>query len=138
VKPNLLLVGVILATVLAGFLTGVVWAFVGGLTANLLVGDPLGSVPLTMLLVAAGVAGGARVMGRMVWIYPVIATFVGSIVVDLGGILLRQLVAGATPGPIPTDLVLAAATLNAAIAGLAYFPARALYSRYTPEEAAAW
>ena len=37
VHPNLILVAVVLATVLNGFLPGVAWAFVGGLTANLLI-----------------------------------------------------------------------------------------------------
>jgi hypothetical protein len=74
----------------------------------------------------------------VVWVYPAVAAFVGSIVVDVGGILIRQLVADATPGPLPTDLILAAATLNAAIAGLVYFPARAVYSRFAPEDAPAW
>ena len=49
------------------------WAFTAGLTANLLVGDPLGSIPLAMLLVAILVAGGARLLGRVGWIYPIVA-----------------------------------------------------------------
>ena len=51
VKPNLVLIAVVLVTVLVGFLPGITWAFVAGLAANLLVGAPLGSVPLTMLIV---------------------------------------------------------------------------------------
>jgi rod shape-determining protein MreD len=79
VKPNLVLVSVVLVTAVIGFLPGITWAFVAGLTANLLVGEPLGSVPLTMLIVAVLTAGGGRLLGRMVWIYPVLAAFAGSI-----------------------------------------------------------
>jgi rod shape-determining protein MreD len=138
VKPNLVLVAVVLVTVLAGFLPGITWAFVAGLTANLLVGEPLGSVPLTMLLVAVLVAGGARVLGRVVWIYPVLAAFVGSMVADLGSLLVRQLVGVAETSGLPIDLILGAATLNAAIAALLLYPARNLAGRYAPDEVAAW
>ena len=92
VKPNLVLVAVVLVTCLVGLLPGITWAFAAGLTANLLVGAPLGSIPLAMLVVAAMVAGGARVLGRVVWIYPVVATFVGSIVADLVALGIAQLV----------------------------------------------
>ena len=95
VKPNLVLVAVVLVTCLAGFLPGITLAFVAGLTANLLVGEPLGSVPLIMLVIAAMVAGGSRVFGGLIWIYPVAAAFVGSIVADLGSLLISQLVTDA-------------------------------------------
>jgi rod shape-determining protein MreD len=138
VKPNLVLVAVLLVTVLAGFLPGITWAFVAGLTANLLVGDPLGSVPLTMLFVATLVAGGARVMGRMVWIYPVLAVFAGSIVADVASLLIGQLVGDAGPRDLPIPIVLAAAVLNSVIAAIVLYPARVLAGRYVGDEAAAW
>ena len=138
VKPNLVLVAVVLVTVLAGFLPGITWAFVAGVTANLLVGDPLGSVPLTMLVVAAFVAGGARALGRLVWIYPVMATFLGSILADLGTLAIGQLVGDVRIGRIPVDLIGGAAVLNAAIAAVLLYPARAAASRYAPDELAAW
>lgn len=138
VKPNLVLVAVVLVTCLVGFLPGVTWAFVGGLTANLLVGDPLGSVPLAMLIAAALVAGGARAFGRMIWIYPVVAAFVASVVADLIGLAIARLVTDAAAGPLPVQIILAAALLNAAIVTLFLVPARALAVRFVPEEATAW
>ena len=138
VKPNLVLVAVVLVTVLAGFMPGITWAFVAGLTANLLVGDPLGSVPLVMLLVATLVAGGARVLGRMVWIYPVAAAFAGSVVADVGSLVIGQLVSDASVAGVPIHLIGAAAVLNAAIVALVLYPARAIAGRYAPDEAAGW
>ena len=138
VKPNLVLVAVVLVTALAGFMPGITWAFVAGLTANLLVGDPLGSVPLTMLLVATLVAGGARVLGRMVWIYPVAAVFAGSIIADVVSLLIGQLVGHAGPIDIPVSMILVAALLNSVIAALVLYPARVLAGRYGTDEAAAW
>lgn len=138
VKPNLVLVAVVMITYLAGFLPGITWAFVAGLTANLLVGDPLGSIPLSMLLVAVVVAGGSRAMGRLVWVFPVLATFVGSLVADLVSLGLNQLVGDVVITRLPVDLLLAAATLNAAVAALVMLPARMVVSRYAPDEAGAW
>lgn len=138
VKPNLVLVGVVLVTVLAGFLPGITWAFVAGLTANLLVGDALGSVPLTMLFVAVLVAGGRQIFGRMSWVYPPIAGFLGSVVADLGALAIGQLVGDGSIVPIPFDLILAAAMLNAALVLVVLVPIRAIGGRMLPDEAGAW
>jgi len=138
VKPNLVLVAVVLVTALGGFLPGVTWAFVAGLTANLLVGEPLGSIPLAMLVVAALTAGGARLIGRVPLVYPVIATFIGSGVADLVVIGLGRLVGEAFLDPIPLDIVLGAAALNAAVCAIVVVPARAVALRYYAEEAPAW
>ena len=138
VKPNLVLVAVVLATCLAGLLPGITWAFVAGLTANLLVGEPLGSIPLVLLLVAAAVAGGSRVLGGLVWIYPVGAAFVGSILADIGSLVVSQLVTDAAAAALPFDILLRAAFLNAAIVAVLLYPARAVAQRYAPEEATAW
>jgi rod shape-determining protein MreD len=138
VKPNLVLVAVVLVTLLIGVLPGIVFAFTAGLTANLLVGAPLGSIPLAMLLVAVMVAGGARLIGRVGWIYPVAATFVASVVADLIALGVSQLVTDAAATSLPIDLILAGATLNAAIAGLLLYPARLIAGRYVADEAPAW
>lgn len=137
-KPNIALVAVVLVTCLGGFMPGITWAFVTGLTVNLLVGAPLGSIPLALLVVVAMTAGGQRLVGRTLWVYPIVATFLGSIVADLLGLLLAQLVSDAPIGSIPTDIVLAAAVLNTVIAALLLVPARAIAARTVPDEAAAW
>ena len=138
VKPNLVLVAVVLVTCLWGFLPGVTWAFVAGLAANLLVSDPLGAIPLALLVVAALTAGGSRLLGRASWIYPVLAAAVGSVVADAVTIGLGQLVGDAPAGEFPTELVLGAAVLNAVIAGLVLVPTRLLAARFVADEAAAW
>lgn len=138
VKPNLVLVAVVLVTSLIGFLPGITWAFVAGLTANLLVGEPLGAVPLVMLVVAAMVAGGARILGGMVWVYPVLAAFAGSILADLGSLAISQMVTDAVPALPPAEVLLTAAALNAVIVAILLYPARSLVQRYAPEESPAW
>jgi rod shape-determining protein MreD len=138
VKPNLVLVAVVLVTALGGFLPGITWAFAAGLTANLLVGDALGSVPMAMLIVAALTAGGARLLGRMVWIYPILAVFAGSVVADVVSLAIGQLVADAVVRSFPLDLILGAAVLNAAVCGLLLYPARVASARWATDEAGAW
>jgi len=138
VKPNLVLVAVVLVTILVGFLPGISWAFVAGVTANLLVGDPLGSVPLALLAAAIVVAAGAPVLGRLTWVYPVIAAFVGSIVADAASIAIGLLVADASVVAVPGALVAGAALLNAAIVAVVIYPARAVVARYATDEASAW
>lgn len=138
VHPNLVLVAVVLVTSVLGFAPGIAWAFAAGLTANLLVQDPLGSFPLAMLLVSVLVAGGDRVLGRLVWLYPILAAFAGSIVADAVALGVFRLVGDPFEIGIPTQLVLPAAVLNAAIVGLLLYPVRVLAARISPEEKAAW
>jgi rod shape-determining protein MreD len=137
VRPNLMLVAVVLVTALAGFGPGVVWAFAGGVTANLISTAPIGSIPLTLLLVAALVAGGDRVLGRLIWLFPILAGFVASILADLVIIGVFRLLGAIAPA-IPVNLILPAAVLNAAIVGLLLYPARLAARRVLPDERPAW
>ncbi|MGI8998183.1 MAG: hypothetical protein ACR2GO_00510 [Candidatus Limnocylindria bacterium] len=138
VKPNLVLVAVVLVTSLIGLLPGITWAFAAGLAANLLVGEPLGSVPLVLLFVSVAVAGAGRVAGGLVWIFPIAAALLGSILADMGSLIVSQLVTDAAAASPPFDILVRAAILNAAIVALLLYPARAIAQRYTPEEAPAW
>jgi rod shape-determining protein MreD len=138
VKPNIVLIAVVLVTCLWGFLPGITWAFLAGLTANLLVSDPLGSIPLALLVVAVVAAGGARILGQAAWIYPILAVAIGSVVADLIVLGLAQLVGDASAGRFPTELLLGASALNAVIAAIALAPARMLAARYVADEATAW
>lgn len=138
VHPNLVLVAVVLVTALGGFGQGVAWAFVGGLTANLLTRDPLGSLPLTLLVVAAAVAGGERLFGRLSWGYPLASVAIGSVVVDILSLAILQMVDVPLAGGVPIGRIAAAALLNTAIAAIAILPTRVLMSRAGAAERVAW
>ena len=138
VKPNLVLIAVVLVTCRFGFQTGIMWAFAAGLTANLLVTEPLGSIPLVMLAVVALVAGGNRALGGLVWLYPILAALVGSALADLLSLALAGLVGEAPAFVAPVELIAPAAVLNAAIVALLLYPMRTLTDRYAPDERAAW
>jgi rod shape-determining protein MreD len=139
VKPNLVLVAVVLVTSTFGFQAGILWAFVAGLTANLLIPEPLGSIPLALLAVAALVAAVDRLFGRLPWVYPVLAALIGSMVADVVSLAAVALLAG---GRLqlgnPAELIIPAAVLNAAIAGLALIPLRLAMRRFGPEQKPAW
>jgi rod shape-determining protein MreD len=138
VRPNLVLVAVVLVTILWGFESGISWAFVAGLTANLLAHDPLGAIPLALLIAAGVVAGGERLFGRLTWAYPIAAVFVASILADAVSLIVLRLI-DASPGfAVPLELIVPSAVLNAAIAGVLLYPARRLALRLGAEEKAAW
>lgn len=138
VRPNLVLIIVVLVTITRGFGPGVAWAFVAGLSANLLVREPLGSIPLALLILVVIVAGGERVFGRMPWVYPVVAVFIGSLFADLVALGVLRLVDLPLQGGIPFDLLLPAAALNAALAGLALYPTRLLLQRLDVPDQPTW
>lgn len=138
VHPNFVLVAVVLVTVTRGFGPGVAWAFIAGLTANLLTRDPLGSIPLGLLVVAALVAGGERLFGRLAWAYPIAAVAVGSVLVDTISLGVLQMVDAPLAGAVPLSRILAAALLNGVIAGIVVVPLRMLALHAGADETPAW
>ena len=139
VKPNLVLVAVVLVTTTFGFQAGIMWAFIAGLTANLLIPEPLGSIPLALLAVAVLVAAGDRLLGRLPWVYPILAALVGSVLADAVSLASLALVAGGSLQlGVPSELIVPAAVLNATIAGLLLVPLRLMMRRYGPEQKPAW
>ena len=136
--PNLVLVAVVLVTALGGFAPGVAWAFVAGLTANLLTREPLGSVPLALLVVVAGVAGGARLFGRLSWAYPLASVAIGSVVADLISLGILKMVDVPLAGGIPIGRIVSAALLNTAIAAIVIVPIRILLARSGAVDQHAW
>jgi rod shape-determining protein MreD len=138
VHPNVVLVAVVAVTVVRGFGQGVAWAFTAGLTANLLTLEPLGSIPLGLLVVSAAAAGGARLFGRLSWAYPVAAVALGSLVVDLISLAVLLMIDQPIAGDLPVQRLVAAAILNAGIAAIVILPARVLIERAGLTEKPAW
>ena len=138
VHPNLVLVAVVAVTVVKGFGPGVAWAFAAGLTTNLLTREPLGSIPLGLLLVVAATAGGARLFGRLSWAYPVAAVALGSIVVDAISLGVLLMVDPPLSGALPVQRIAGAALLNTVIAAIVILPARTLVERAGADEKPAW
>ncbi|MGH2462723.1 MAG: hypothetical protein ACRDFZ_03745 [Candidatus Limnocylindria bacterium] len=130
-RPNLILVGVVAVTLLMGLGAGAIWAFIGGLTVNLLTTDPLGSVPLGLLLTAGLVAGIGGLFGSHGAVLALIGGLLGSLVADVVGLVVLVIVGGAPiaqPGTL-AGLLVPTAMLNGILAGLAFVAARAALGR---------
>lgn len=131
VRPNLILAGVVTVTALSALDAGITWAFVGGLTVNLLTTDPLGSVPLGLLLVVGLTAGIGRPLGRHGAVLALLAGALGSLVVDLVGMVILMLVGGApvSQPALLLGLLMPTAAVNAVLAAVLFIAARAALSR---------
>jgi cell shape-determining protein MreD len=125
----------ILVATSVGFGPGVTWAFLAGLTANVLSGEPLGSVPLSLLAAVGLTVAAAPALARVPLAYPVLATFAGSIVADAIMLVSQQLIRGGTWPGVPLEVVIRAAALNAALAALALIPIRLVRRRRERAEA---
>lgn len=79
VRPNLVLLTVIVGTLLYGSREGIVWAFAGGLWMDVFSGGPMGGSSLA-LMVAALVAGvGHNTLFRSNLLVPVLASILGTL-----------------------------------------------------------
>jgi cell shape-determining protein MreD len=132
VRPNLILAAVVAVTVLLGLGAGAVWAFVGGLSANLLTTDPLGTIPLGLLLVVALVALLTRLLGRPGVLPALVGGLVGSALLDLVGLAVLVLEGNPPAGAGAANLlgvVGPTAVVNAALAAVLYVGGRAAIGR---------
>jgi len=86
VKPDLVLILVVIGTLVYGTRSGLVWSFFGGLGLDIFSGGPMGSSSLA-LMAAALVAGvGHRTLSRFNVLVPVV-TMIASTVVYAGAYL---------------------------------------------------
>jgi rod shape-determining protein MreD len=115
--PHLVLVYVVILSVVLGLEAGLVAAFVGGLSIDLLAPRPLGTTAFALILAAASSVVLARVLGQVRYLAPVIIVFVLSMPYSLvvaglygalgDGIVVADPVGTLLPGAI-YDAVLAA------------------------------
>lgn len=116
VRPNFALLAVVLVTCWSGARTGATWAFVAGLTVNLLSALPLGSIPLSLLAAAALAAVARPLFATLGGIYAVSAVALGSVVADATVLAMDRATGGSATGPIPIDVVALGAAMNGALA----------------------
>lgn len=79
VKPDLVLILVIIGTLIYGARNGVVWAFVGGLALDLLSGGPFGSSSLALIAAAIVAGPGHRTLSRFNAFVPLVAAALGTL-----------------------------------------------------------
>jgi len=139
VRPNIILAAVVTVTILFGLGPGTLWAFVGGITANLLTTDPLGTLPLGLLLVAALTAGAASVFGRSGLVVAFLGGALGSVILDTTALLVVMLLGGAPPVDASALIGLMAPTaiLNGLLTTIVWIVARAVVARIGSQPALA-
>lgn len=83
VKPDLVLLLVVIGTLLYGPRIGIVWAFVGGLFLDVFSGGPLGSSSLALMAAAAVAGVGHTTLSRFNVLVPLGAIILGTLVYGL-------------------------------------------------------
>lgn len=83
VKPDLVLIVVVVGTLIFGGQGGLLWAFLGGLGLDLFSGGPFGASSLALMGAALVAALGYRVLSRYNPLVPLGATSVGTFVYGL-------------------------------------------------------
>ena len=139
VRPDLVFAMGIAVAMVLGFESGMTWAFVGGVSLDLLLpGQVLGSTALTLVLLV----GLASLVARVLWPPRLVFIAATAIVLTFGYHLMSQAVLSLTNGAAFTgmavgDLVVIA-LINGIIAGLTVPAARALELRFGEPDRLAW
>jgi rod shape-determining protein MreD len=80
VKPDVVLLLVVIGTLVYGGRAGLVWAFFGGLGLDIFSGGPMGSSSLALMAVALVAGFGHRTLSRFNIFVPLVAMAVGTLV----------------------------------------------------------
>jgi rod shape-determining protein MreD len=80
VKPDLVLLLVLIGTLIYGSRPGIVWAFIGGLAMDVFSGGPMGASSLALMMAALLGGLGHRTFSRYNLLVPVGATVAGTFV----------------------------------------------------------
>ena len=139
VRPDLVFAMGIAVAMVLGFESGMTWAFVGGVSLDLLLpGQVLGSSALTLVLLVAA----ASMVARALW--PPRLAFIAAttVVLTFAYHLIMQAVMSMTSGAAFAGLsaseLIVIALFNGAIAGIAVPALRALDLRFGEQERLAW
>ena len=80
VKPDLVLLLVVIGTLVYGGRNGLIWAFFGGLGLDIFSGGPMGSSSLALMAAALAAGFGHRTLSRFNVFVPIVAMVVATLV----------------------------------------------------------
>lgn len=80
VKPDLVLILVVIGTLVYGSRPGLLWAFIGGLVLDVFSGGPMGASSLALMAAALMVGMGHRTLSRYNLLVPIGAMALGTVV----------------------------------------------------------
>ncbi len=135
VTPNVLVAGVVVVGAFGGLAPATVWSVTGGITANLLIGAPLGSYPIGLLLAAGIAVGGCRFGGGAS--LPMIAGL-GAVSVVVFDLVVAAFTSTELAGALLADpsLLIASAAVTSVLAVVIGLFVRAIRRRMAPAEGA--
>lgn len=91
VKPDFVLIIVLLWTLGFGAGSGIIWAFVGGIWVDIFSGGPLGASSISLMVASLGAGGGRSFFARDNFIVPLSAAVLGSLIFALSYFGILQL-----------------------------------------------
>lgn len=106
VKPDLVLIIVVISTLIYGGKAGIVWAFLGGVGLDLFSGGPLGISSLGLMLAALVAGVGHRVLSRYNLLVPLTASALATLIYGLVYIGLLALLREAARTPLFAGIAL--------------------------------
>ena len=106
VKPDLVLIIVVISTLIYGGKAGIVWAFLGGVGLDLFSGGPLGISSLGLMLAALVASVGHRVLSRYNLLVPLSASALATLIYGLVYIGLLALLREAARTPLFAEVAL--------------------------------
>lgn len=122
VKPDLVLLIVLIWTLVHGGLSGVMWAFIGGIWLDIFSGGPLGASSLGLMVAALIASTGYRTLYRYNLLVPLFAVILGTLAYSLTylgtlqGLVMLDLAPSALPFAATMQNVVVPTTLyNATI-----------------------
>ena len=83
VKPDLVLIVIVVATLIYGAQGGLLWAFIGGIGLDLFSGGPFGASSIALMAVTMVAALGYRVLSRYHLFVPLGAASLGTLIYGL-------------------------------------------------------
>jgi rod shape-determining protein MreD len=132
-----LVVGVIW-TIAAGLDRGFVWAFVGGLVLDTLLGRPLGASAFALLVAVGGAAAIAKPLPRLRTLAPIVAVPVLSLVYSMLLYVLTSAAQGPGAPADPVSLFIPGAVYDGLLGLLVGPLAVSIHDRRTVVERLAW
>lgn len=96
VKPDLVLLLVIIGTLIYGSRSGIVWAFLGGIGLDLFSGGPFGASSLALIAAAVVIGIGHSTLSRYNLLVPLGAIVIGTLIYGVGYITLLFALQGLT------------------------------------------
>ena len=122
VKPDLVLLIVLIWTLVHGGVSGVVWAFIGGIWLDIFSGGPMGASSLGLMIAALLANMGYRTLYRYNLLVPLFAVVVGTLAYSLiylgtlHGLVLLNLAPSALPfAPTMQNVVVPSTLYNATL-----------------------